>query len=337
MRKMGLKGLMFSALLAGLVLVPALAFCAADLIVYSITKVSDMQYTIVYKNQGNTATGYFYSDKYWDGVKVGPSGWTGGLAAGATLTSTLIPPSATAGTHTIRVVVDKNNNVAESNESNNEKTVTVSVSQNYLPDLVVTSITKVSDTQYSYTVKNQGNANVSNSPGFYIKKYWDGVSEGSGWVAGLNAGASATYTYTRTGPITIGNHTIRIVADDGKVVTESNETNNEKSATFYISQSYAADLVVDSLTQISNTQYSVTLKNQGNSDAGIFYVGKYWDGVSMGSGYVSGLKKGATLSYTETKISTVGNHTLRVFVDDSNNIKESNESNNQKTITFIVR
>jgi subtilase family serine protease len=157
-----------------------------------------------------------------------------------------------AGTHTFRFEVDANNDVAETNEDDNEysRTITVistqpTVCANLIPyqrngwdDKIVlstvsgtsTSAANFNDNQVIYldwALRNNGTCNIS-AP-FTTKVYLDNVEISALEVAGLDAGFNLSKPDIEIGPLAAGNHTFKMVGDANGNVSETNENDNEYS------------------------------------------------------------------------------------------------------------
>ena len=191
-------------------------------------------FTSTVKNQGTTAppAGVYVGVGYLvDGVNKTYGSVIGPLAPGASVTigTKGAPYSIPAGTHTIMAYVDDVNRFAESNETNNKFSKTVSVVPP-LPDVIVTQLSYANGI-FTSTVKNQGTtatpAGVTIGVGYLV----DGVNKTYGSVIGpLAAGASVTIG-TKGGPFTIpaGTHAIMAYVDDVNRFAESNKSNNKFS------------------------------------------------------------------------------------------------------------
>jgi len=212
-----------------------------------------ISFTATVRNLGSANAGQFSVTVYLskdsniskDDVEMG-SGSISGLAAGGQQTLTVnrtIPANLVPGTYYIGAIVDKWNNVAESNENNNSlagNQITILQS-----DLVMTSISGPTAAAPGQqigvvaTVKNQGNGS---SGGFYVSVYlsadpvitpWDDAFEtgdlevGTAYVAGLAAGGQQTFTINCTIPTTLaGIFYLGAIADSRNNVMESDENNN---------------------------------------------------------------------------------------------------------------
>ena len=158
-----------------------------------------------------------------------------------------------AGTHSVKVVVDNNNAIAETNESNNSLTRRLTC-QKPLPDLVPTNISlrptgirTNTPCAIVVTIKNQGTASVPDAayvPGAStVQMYKDGAPWGGNSLSGVDpakavqpAGGSVDYLWfggTTTPNLLVppGQHVMRVVVDNTNTIVESNETNNTLTQT----------------------------------------------------------------------------------------------------------
>jgi len=155
-------------------------------------------------------------------------------------------PDVGAGTYYITAVADyKDNKADESDETNNERSIAITVVS---PDLIVEAIWVNPDTvtqgqgyKIKARVKNQGNAEATAGAlaNQEIYFYVDGVFVGEDNYDDLAAGASITLeSPTLTGP-TAGPHTIRAKADANNEVNEGvREGNNERSEPITVMPSF---------------------------------------------------------------------------------------------------
>ena len=206
-----------------------------DVIVTALSYV-DGVFTSTVKNQGAgpTPTGTDIGVGYLvDGVWQSCGTITGPLAPGASATvgtnncsAYNIPP----GTHTITAYVDDINRFAESDESNNQLSQSITVTTAQLPDVIVTALSYANGV-FTSTVKNQGASPTPATTVIGVGFLVDGVWQTCGVVNGpLAAGASVTVT-SNCGSYTVpkGTHTIAAYADDINRFAESNEANNQFS------------------------------------------------------------------------------------------------------------
>ena len=321
-----------------------LSTLGADLIIDSITWSpsepsvgATVVYTVSVKNRGtviaNSSRVHFY---------IGSASWgdkDGGLIyPGETLPLTF-SWFAKAGPRDIKAIVDKNNSVPETDEDNNEMTVLFSV---LLPDLIIDDITwsleepSISDNVgFTVSVTNQGNAASGNSTvNFYVdNKYLD-----SAWTDELDPGTSENVTFSWIAKE--GTHDIKATVTPHAVVTESDETNNEKIVTFSPS---LADLIVQNITWSptlpsvgDKVTFTVTVKNQGTGDSEESGVNLRIDSYYMGYRALEGIDAGDTTGVTFTWRAEAGSHRIKAIVNPQDEVPESDEANNEKNIIFLT-
>ena len=316
-----------------------------DLIIQSITwspaspSIEDtVTFTVTIKNQGGTSARSTRIAYYIDGSSMGYED-VPEIAAGATATKTFTW-AIRAGSHTIKAVADSNQRVTESDETNNAETVTFSGPSRF--DLIVQDIAwapaspSIGDTvTFTVTIKNQGSDKTDHS---YAAYYIDDAYLTSAFVSPIDPGGTINKTFAWTAQT--GSHTIKVVADSNQRIPESNETNNTKTVTF---SALAPDLIVQNITwppvnpSIGDTvTFAVTIKNQGSGKADSSRVAYYIDGSSRGYHNVLEIEAGATVTKSFTWIAQDGPHTIKAVADEINDVAESDETNNAKTVTFSI-
>jgi subtilisin len=287
------------------------------------------------------------------------------------------------GTHTLRIVGDALNNITESNEFDNEYTKTIIVSSASQPNLtpftpsgwsdriVVSTITgnhtdagllRSGDTLYvDWAVLNNGVGPTTAR--FYTKLYVDGVERGS-WFFDPPL-ATNTYTYFEDfsiGTLSVGTHTLRVVADALSNIAESNEFDNEYTKTITVTtqsqpnltpftpSGWSAPIVVSTVTGGHTDSGSISPTstvyvdwaaiNNGGAATGVRFIVKlYVDGAEKGSWFTDPPLNPNSYAFIEDfPIGTLstGAHTLRLVADALNNIAESNESDNEYTRPITV-
>ena len=147
-----------------------------------------------------------------------------------------------------------------------------------------------------------------------------------------------TRTFTWTAQI--GTHTFKAVVDPNNMVTEDDENNNEKTMTISV---FVPDLLIETITWTpakpskgDEMKFTATVKNQGTGTAGPSSVYFYVDGSSIGSQAVPEIEAGATANTTFTWTAQGDSHAIKAVADPDNDIKESQETNNEKTMTLSV-
>jgi subtilase family serine protease len=156
------------------------------------------------------------------------------LAAGASSSQNRVVGPLSAQEWSVTATADLNNVVAESNESNNTKTDSWTVTA-ILPDLEISSLTgTISATGGSFnaTVLNSGAASAGASVlKMTLRKGTTVIATQNFAVPTLASGVSHSQAYTITMSVPSGTYTLTAYADTNGVVTESNESNNTKVIT----------------------------------------------------------------------------------------------------------
>jgi len=183
---------------------------------------------VTVRNQGTASAGSF--TVRLQGAATYQDATVASLAAGSSTTRTFTLPLSTS-PETFTATADVHNQVAESDEANNTRQVTVTgpVAR---PDLVVDNImytptnpTVGSTVTFQVTVRNQGTA----SAGSFTVRLQGVASYQDATVSSLAAGASTTRTFTL--PLSTSPETFTATADVNGQVTESDEANNQRQVT----------------------------------------------------------------------------------------------------------
>ncbi len=295
-------------------------------------------FSVPVRNQGSGRAGasrvYLYIDSSPQGNRLISS-----IDGESTSTQTFTW-EAVSGTHTIKAVADKTDQVMEIDENNNEQSVIFSGAS--FADLIIEDITwlpaspAIGETvTFTISIKNRGSGRADFSRVGY---YFDGELMPSIAVNPIDAGDTQSKTFSWTA--VLGQHEIRAVADANEKVTEDSEDNNEKVVSI---TPRAPDLTIEtinpSLTEASagkTVDFTVTVQNRGNLKTGTSRVYFYVDDSSLGYQELPEIDAAATVSKTFTWTSQDGAHEIKAIVDPSASIIETDETNNQKTIIFSI-
>ena len=319
-------------------------------------------YTIV--NNGSTQSNVGYGGFYVDGMDeahfrgfnlTDPLGW----GAFRTLFNGFSTADLSVGQHTLWVGADNLGQTAESNESNNWRSITFTVTAPPQADLVVSSlglgaatVVQGQNLGFVYNVVNNG---AAQSDVGYASFYIDGTTEayfrGYNLTDPLSAGASRTlFNGFNTSNLSVGQHTLWVGADNFGQTAESDETNNWRSTTFTVTAPPQADLVVSNVglgsatvAKGQNLGFVYSIVNNGAAQSNVGYGGFYIDGMDeahfRGYNLTDPLGVGASRTLFNgfnTADLSVGQHTLYVGADNFGQTTESNENNNWQSITFTV-
>jgi subtilase family serine protease len=241
------------------------------------------------------------------------------------------------GKHKIRVVIDCNNSVAETNESNNEQTITITSSA---PDLTIQDITWSpsnpaigDDITFTLTIKNQGN---HKSDSCYITYYVDDSYRGNHYIDALEPGAITTRAFTWK--TQAASHVFKAIIDEAGSVLESDKSNNEKTVILP-----APDLTIDSIiyspdnpSENTTVTFTVSIKNLGSGPSGGTLAACYIDGKILTFADIDSIGAGQTATGKFTWIALQGEHVIKVVADESNKAIESDEYNNEKEIAISI-
>ncbi|MFC1917092.1 CARDB domain-containing protein [Chloroflexota bacterium] len=210
------------------------------------------------------------------------------------------------------------------------------------PDLVITEIDwspenpKIGDeVQFTITISNHGEdeAGSSKVACYLDDEYLDSVSIGS-----LAPGTSADVFIDWIAQP--GSHLIRAVADSAQNVVETDETNNATTFAFSV---FAPDLVISSITGLPDSLavgaevvFTITVNNEGSSNARASRVYFYIDDIARGYYDIPIMAPEATSNMTFKWVATSGQHIARAVADGLNHVRESDETNNETELAFTT-
>ena len=282
-------------------------------------------------------------------------------------TNLSIPSNTIAGKYYVIVFEDNTNLYTENNEKNNfvsvpltivDAAIDLSIENVVLSQNYVTNNTTIT---LNYILKNTGNSTTSNfSNYFYLSKdsIYDNqdLSLGSSYLYNILSNTSTNQSVSITIPsgVSIGNYYVIVFADFYNAILETKETNNISSTPILVGNSNT-DLSISNInlsksktTSGGNTILNYTINNAGNMNIySSIYTGFYvstdsiWDNkdISITTNYLSSLYSSKSIQQSQTLTLpslALGNYYIIAFVDNSNNISESDEKNNQQIIPFSI-
>ena len=293
--------------------------------------------SVTIKNQGNTLSisstvclyvdGYLKKEVFLESLDVGGTAvkefsWT-----------------AQQGSQIFNLVVDEQNTVIESNENNNESSVTIT---SITPDLVVQSISwdplspvAGENVTFAFIVRNQGNGKVASSYGYF---YIDGNRQSTITFQAMEPGE--IYTATFEWPVKSGEYPLKLIIDPNNSIIESDEDNNEMTVDFtpiipdFYVKSFECSPSIPSVGETVN--FTVTIGNKGRSMVRdcpfYFYVGDQ----TLLSESAKNLTAGGSDSVMIQWVAKPGTHTIRIVIDPSDDFPELSESDNEVTLLNAV-
>jgi len=261
---------------------------------------------------------------------------------------TWIPTSE--GTVELRAVVDEDNLVAESNEENNEKKATVTVAEEFLPDLIIKDIVPESEGEIgkalnlTLKVKNQGTAPSEEVQAEY---YINGTAppQDEIQVPALSAGEEKDVIFSLI-PDRDGQMEVKVLIDSGTDVYEINENNNEFTKIVDV-KTIRPDLIIESLSLNpaspevgDDITFTVSIKNNGLRDSASSELKYYINGTNLtqeGKVSIPEIAVGETTKGIFHWVPKAeGSVAVRLVADSGNIILEEDETNNELTKTVSI-
>ena len=243
------------------------------------------------------------------------------VRAGQTEQATFSWQCTEAGDFTVKAVVDSENIIQESNETNNEKTISIccggtctGLPTSNLPDLTITTITYNpiyptigQNVNFYVNEKNIGNTTAGYH---YIECFENNISVAKNIIPNeLAPNATGQYSFIRN-YTSKGTLVIKCKIDSDNRITESNETNNESFSSITIVSASTSNLSVTCVSSKTTNTFNI-----GESLA-LFALPLGGSGTYptiVWSGDVTGTGLSRIVSF-----STAGTKTATVKVTDSN-------------------
>ncbi len=317
-----------------------------DLIVDSLTYSpatptvgATVNFTVVVRNQGNAPAGSFVVRL--QGAGPSQDRTVSSLAAGATVTLSFSLPLSTS-PETFTATADVLNQVAESDEGNNTKQVTITgVIPSPQGQLSTDKSAYLQGETVTITFRNTGTVRIElpNSAPWVIKNA-AGQTVFSPVAAQVitPVGPGATRTWTWNQRDNAGNQ-----VPPGTYTVELSTANaGTFRAAFAIQAPALPDLVVDSLTYTPSTPtvgatvtFTVVVRNQGNAPAGSFVVRLQGAGPSQDR-TVASLAAGASVTLSFSLPLSTSPETFTATADVLNQVAEANEGNNTRQVTITA-
>lgn len=321
--------------------------------VYATTQIGLQVYV---KNNGTAASVPTDIDIYRDNNKFGASAALPAVAPGETKPTAILSFAPGYGISQYRFVVDPTNSNIETNENNNE--FTMSLTAGAFADLVLgnlrdrangankvigLSITAGVEVNLSAEIKVPNGGGIGNPPPpIYVDIYID--SQNKGRFLAASTGSSYQTTDTINWTPTIGEHHVRVVIDPEHKVSEPNTSNNDVTLTINAG-SVLPDLQVDRLATITSSSFPAIpstwpeksdlpiyffVKNAGIIKSAPTTLDLLINSEQVKRFSVPEIPAQATVmlsSYYSMAVGS-GEYKIEAVVDKDNSIAEMNENNN---------
>ncbi len=297
------------------------AVTRADLVVDAIdyspsspTVGSTLSFQVTVRNAGGAAAGEFYVRLQGDGPR--DEARVASLSAGATRTLSFSLPLSTS-PESFTATADVYDQVAESDEGNNTRQVTVTAA--------VAALRADPGGPYSASVNQSITFDGRGSQGDIVEYRWE-LGDGS-----TRYGSTVQHAYSQAGTYTVR---LTVRARDGRT----------DSATTYatVQEQRLPDLIVDRLDYSpsaprvgDNVSFSITVRNVGNADAGAFYV-RLQGASDQRQSSLSGLSAGSSRTVTLSLPLSRTPETFTAIVDPYDQVRESDEGNNRASVSITA-
>jgi len=261
---------------------------------------------------------------------------------------------ADAATYELTATVDPEDAVDESDEANNDISLTVTVREvppPPLPDLTVEFIDLPEEFEAEKTYEIKAvvrNIDGADAPRFSVRLEADDTGVQTLSVDSLAVEESITLTFRWTPPEP-DTYELTVIVDPGDLIEELDETNNTDSATVTVEEVPVPVLLPDLTVEFvdlpeefeAGRTYAIRaqVRNIGEGDAETFNVALKANGASVQQIEVESLAAGAstTLAFTWTPGEFFpGDYTLAVTADSGNDVTEADETNNIATTEVTV-
>ena len=288
-----------------------------DLVIQSITYTpasptvgTTITFQVTVKNQGGAPAGQFAVSFAGD-VKT-----VYGLAAGESSSLTFYA-TFTSSPQTFTAVADPYGQVTESNETNNQRQVTITAA--------VAALVAEAGGPYSGQVGQAITFDGRGSQGPIVSYTWDFGDGFSG------TGAVVTHAYSMP-----GTYTVRLTVRDsyGRTATDT--------AQVTVSAPTRPDLVIEDISYTPSSPqvgqqvtFQVRVKNQGGAPAGAFYV-RLEGAAGHQNAYLSGLAAGSSHTVTLRLPLSRSTETFTATADYLGQVAESDETNNIRQVTITT-
>ncbi|MBK8089095.1 MAG: choice-of-anchor D domain-containing protein [Chitinophagaceae bacterium] len=253
----------------------------------------------------------------------------------------------------VEAVADINNQVTESNETNNNRQIKLGsdlapyqlpaeVGSASNPAIVKVNISK----QFYPAVRNIGERDVTKvTVRFTLNGNWLAADTINNVKAGEIFAAHGSFTHTFTA---VGDYVVKVIADTSNTICENNEANNEGNFYIRVIDSKADLEVLSQYINPSSLNPNIgqtvtivgTVKNTGGKVSTANVMRFLVDDIQLGADVpINAIQPGrdTTVAATVTYSSIIsGVKIMKIVVDPANTIDEEREDNNEATRAMII-
>lgn len=257
-----------------------------------------------------------------------------------------------AGDWNVTLTADADDDVEESEVTDNEASLSFSVDEASRPDIVAQWVqvepdhpTPSDEIAFQANLTNEGTEETGSfSVEFQVTDRDDSsfVGDRSVNVSGLAPGEHQLVN-SADWNLPDGNYSLELAADSFDEVNETNEQNNTANETFTVESTPAPNLVVSeifdpgTLEENDTAVFYAEIANIGDASANASQTGFRIDGDNLGNVTTPDLAPGdRTIVKSEPWTATAGDHNLTVHADVHDAVDESNETDNRLTEAFHV-
>ncbi len=309
-----------------------------------------------YDNASNVIVRFYLGDPAVGGTQIDADQIISSLTPNSSTPISITASFTGTGGKTIFVVIDPDNLISETSKADNKASTRVWIATGpdlavYSEDLIPSTYVPTTGTPFTlnYTVRNLGETAADS---FDVALY-DGQPSGTPLQTAHISGLNGTEVRTGTLGVTLttnGNHTLYLVADSGNQITEISKTNNTGTVTVNVGGTLTqADLAITpsdiTLTPArphagDMVTISASVRNIG-AEAAINFTVEIFDGQPESGGtllssQVLSLVAGGSQAVSTNWQIPAGIHDLVVVLDRTNQIAETNESNNRAVARLMT-
>lgn len=327
----------------------------------AVTQGASLGYSYTIQDIGSVAAGSSITTVTLDGRQISSTS-LGSLSAGSVAMSfgSLSTAGLSAGQHILSVKTDAYGQVNESNEANNTASVSFLVNAvSSKADLVIAGLTSISANTlvqgdmlaFYYSLNNTGGGASGSSVAAYQVDAMPTATSYRGYnnfgAIAANSSGGSVVDYLDTSTLSVGSHTLYMLADSTNKIAELNENNNVSSFTFNVvsKPDYVINAINMPATVKAGSKFTLnyTVSNTGVSQPwSSSYATIYFDGNTNAVNYdiIKNLAGNTSQNFTDVfsvgAAVSKGTHTLTITADATNYISESIEANNSRTFQFQI-